>query len=267
MTNAEEPIEIIDLRKGPNQIIDKLLEYGVDTVEKLEALIGPNFYAVIPLSILESKLLSANAKLLFAEIVALSKKNGYCFATNRYLAERIGVSERSIRNQLRELKGEMLISVSFDPDKVGTYRYIYVIGDWGGRKNLPGGVETIGQGGRKQVATQKRYKQRDINKENVVATTSVAEPRINDFIDMFRNVNPSFKRLFANTTQRAAMERLLKEHGREKITWVMDVLPKISGMKYAPTITKPTQLEDKLGDLVAFVRKEQGKAPIVAKIR
>lgn len=44
------------------------------------------YYAVIPSTILFNENLKANEKLLYAVITILSNKEGYCFASNAYLA-------------------------------------------------------------------------------------------------------------------------------------------------------------------------------------
>lgn len=77
---------------------------------------------------------------------------------------------------------------------------------------------------------------------------------INKIIELFEPVNPSFERLFANTTQRAAVERMVRKYGFEKMAGTVRFLEKISGEKFAPVITTPTELESKLGKLVAFVK-------------
>jgi hypothetical protein len=91
-----------------------------------------------------------------------------------------------------------------------------------------------------------------------IATQGVAGKEVNEWIEKFKSVNPSYQQLFRRPPQRAAMERLLAQHGADKLLWVMDVLPKTNAMMYFPTITTPLQLEDKLGDLIAKIRKENG---------
>lgn len=89
------------------------------------------------------------------------------------------------------------------------------------------------------------------------SNASVAGKEINNLIFLFKEVNPSYERLFSNKTQRAAMERLVKKWGREKIESVIKFLPQIFGKKFAPTITTPVQLENKMGDLISFIKKER----------
>lgn len=80
---------------------------------------------------------------------------------------------------------------------------------------------------------------------------------INPVIELFKDINPSYTRLYAQKPQRAALERLIKTHGIEKITSVITFLPRSNGAKYAPTITTPIQLEIKLGELLAWSQKQK----------
>ena len=82
---------------------------------------------------------------------------------------------------------------------------------------------------------------------------------LNEVIALFEPINPSYRRLFVNITQRAALERMIKQHGQEKIEWIIKILPKMNKIKYSPTICTPIQLENKLGQLIAFIQKEQGE--------
>ena len=70
----------------------------------------PNYYAIIPANVRYDKRLSANAKLLYGEITALSNKNGICFATNQYFANLYGLSSISISRLIKTLKDNGYIS-------------------------------------------------------------------------------------------------------------------------------------------------------------
>lgn len=64
------------------------------------------YYAIIPSTILFNKKIKANEKLLYAVITVLSNKEGYCFASNKYLARLFNAQPHTISkwvSHLREL--------------------------------------------------------------------------------------------------------------------------------------------------------------------
>tara|TARA_R100001244_G_scaffold39271_1_gene35383 strand:+ start:315 stop:920 length:606 start_codon:yes stop_codon:yes gene_type:complete len=64
----------------------------------------PNYYAIIPAEIRYNKKLTANAKLLYAEITALTNMNGKCNASTKYFSDLYEVSRVSIQNWLKLLE-------------------------------------------------------------------------------------------------------------------------------------------------------------------
>mgnify|MGYP000166693168 CR=1 FL=1 len=80
---------------------------------------------------------------------------------------------------------------------------------------------------------------------------------INQLIEGFEPVNPTFARLFKIKQQRDALQRLVKQFGIERVQKMIAALPEVVGKPYAPVITKPTELENKLGQLRAFVMQAQ----------
>jgi biotin operon repressor len=132
-------------------------------------------FAIIPMSILEDKTLSANAKLLYGEIMALSKKSGKCYATNEYLADVLGLSKTSLPQIIRELAGCGLIVVDIQRSKKGTYRDITV------SFFNKGGHSSLTMGGIVKEQGQKRNRQIEIDKESKMkATVSVAKKDSNN---------------------------------------------------------------------------------------
>lgn len=105
---------------------------------------------------------------------------------------------------------------------------------------------------------------------NVAVADNNPESEINKqiplLIELFKPINPSHDRLFSNKTQRSALERMIKKYSYQKVEAMIKALPEIVGKPYAPTITTPYQLETNLGKLILFVKKEEIKTPLIAKI-
>ena len=55
----------------------------------------PNYYAIIPAKVRYDKNLKPAEKILYGELTALSNKNGYCHAKNRYFANLYNVSNET----------------------------------------------------------------------------------------------------------------------------------------------------------------------------
>tara|TARA_R100001015_G_C4604652_1_gene159664 strand:- start:207 stop:839 length:633 start_codon:yes stop_codon:yes gene_type:complete len=63
----------------------------------------PNYYAVIPAEVRYAKGITPNAKLLYAEITALSQKDGSCWASNKYFSKLYNVSSVTISRWISSL--------------------------------------------------------------------------------------------------------------------------------------------------------------------
>lgn len=63
-----------------------------------------SYFSVMPYNLRNDKEVSDGAKVLYLFITSLCHTDGYCWATNKYLAEQIGVKERQVKNRLFELK-------------------------------------------------------------------------------------------------------------------------------------------------------------------
>ena len=67
---------------------------------------GPSYFCIITGPLLDNRTLSANAKLLYASITSLTDSTGYCWASNKYLAERFGWGERTVSRLIAQLQAE-----------------------------------------------------------------------------------------------------------------------------------------------------------------
>lgn len=62
------------------------------------------YYAIIPATVLFNEKIKSNEKLLYAVITILSCKEGYCFATNNYLARLLNAQPHTISKWVSHLK-------------------------------------------------------------------------------------------------------------------------------------------------------------------
>lgn len=97
------------------------------------------------------------------------------------------------------------------------------------------------------------------NKEENTNTLSENEKLIPEVIDLFKNLNPAYQRLFGRVNQRESCQRMLETHGFEKIQFAIKYLEHCvqTGNRYCPIITTPLELEDKWGKLQIAYSKEK----------
>ena len=86
------------------------------------------YYSVIPSGILYNKELKANEKLLYAMITSLACKEGFCFATNNYFAEELGVHPKTVSSWISDLRDKNFIKVDLirNENKQIIQRKIYI---------------------------------------------------------------------------------------------------------------------------------------------
>ena len=92
--------------------------------EQAEAAAKPAFWAVLPAAVRYDGELPPNAKLLYAEISALTDQRGYCYASNEYFMRLYGLGERTIRRLLSELQRRGFVTIA-DGDGGKDRRKIY----------------------------------------------------------------------------------------------------------------------------------------------
>lgn len=71
----------------------------------------PGWWTSLPAAVRYDPDLSSTAKLLYAEINALTTKRGYCYASNAYFINQFRISERTLQGILNKLKGKGYITI------------------------------------------------------------------------------------------------------------------------------------------------------------
>lgn len=84
----------------------------------------PGYWAVIPAAVRYDPKITAGAKLLYAEISALTDRRGYCYASNAYFQRLYAVSEPTVQRYLRALREGGYIAIA-DGDGGSGRRKIY----------------------------------------------------------------------------------------------------------------------------------------------
>jgi len=87
-----------------------------------------------------------------------------------------------------------------------------------------------------------------------------------EVIDAFKRTGLNPHVSFGNITQRKAAEELIKEHGKEKVIKYVEFARAVTGKRFAPSITTPVQLRDKLGTLAIYAERLKEEKPKVAII-
>lgn len=91
--------------------------------------LNPSYYANITADVRYNKELTPNAKLLFAEITALTNKFGYCFASNNYFASLYEVTPQAISKWVKQLEKFNFINIEYLRDgKEIKERHIFISG-------------------------------------------------------------------------------------------------------------------------------------------
>jgi len=71
----------------------------------------PSYYAILPANVRYNKALPPMARILYAEITALSNRDGFCSASNRYFAELYEVDESTVTKWIGALRDQAHITV------------------------------------------------------------------------------------------------------------------------------------------------------------
>jgi hypothetical protein len=90
----------------------------------------PSYYAIIPAEVRYNEQLSANEKLMYGEITALTQSTGECWATNAYFGQIYNKDVRTIRRWVSHLSslGYINIKLVYKPDSKEVDKRIITLG-------------------------------------------------------------------------------------------------------------------------------------------
>ena len=143
----------------------------------------PNYFAIIPAEVRYDSDLKDKAKLLYGEIVALSNKDGVCYASNKYFADLYDITITTVSLLIKDLieKGYLESEFSYkENSKEIEHRYLKII-KGGYLKNIKGGIKEKLKGNNTSINnTSINIKQQDNNEvysiyENEIGSLSTRQ--------------------------------------------------------------------------------------------
>ena len=170
----------------------------------------PNYYAIIPAQIRYDDKLTANAKLLYGEITALSNKKGFSWATNKYFAELYKVDKKTVSRWISQLEEGGYISsvVEYDKEtKIVVKRSIKITDSYPRDKNVHRGQKDP-QGGDKNVEVNIYTN----NNKNNIKDNSATFKKVSDFNSSYLKAYDYLIELFD--------ERDRPQNTNQKINWL-----------------------------------------------
>ena len=221
------------------------------------------------------------ATLVYLALCRHASKDQECFPSVKLMQEELDVSRDTVIRGLQSLEDHGIISIEKRRGVGGTWiSNVYVLHDksvWNPRWHQvahsdvvinPNQVAHSVHPSRSQLLSQVAHsdtKETQLEGNTLKETHSAAQGaagdaigvQVNELLELFRPVNPTVNRLFANRTQRKALERLLVQFGESKLRNVIATLSTAAADRYGPTITTPVELEAKLGQLAAFIGRRQ----------
>lgn len=194
-----------------------------------------------------------------------------CFPSIEIISEQHNISRPSVIKAIKELMKWGIVSVQKEKDEKTKRQKnnVYILTDKSQWKEKPSKRDLLGAESTSDQKPSKPHDESRVNdvycKDNTLKDThlNVSNASIalttNEFIELFKPINPSYKRLFANTSERAAITRLIEQHGVSVLARSIKAAVECFGKPYAPRITTPYQLESKLGELIAFYQSKKAQ--------
>lgn len=187
------------------------------------------YYAVIPADVRYDTRLTSGAKLLFAEITALSNDKGFCWAGNKYFASLYSVSERNITRWINELVdcGYVFRDIEYYPNTKEIRSRVLQIVNQNGNQMSVGVDKNVSRGGDKNVRypTDKNVRENNININTInnninnKGGTDISNTDIEKCIRLWNELSaygiPSVVKMSSSCQRTQMLKCRLNEYGME----------------------------------------------------
>ena len=238
-----------------------------------------NYFTIIPNYILNHS--TANDQALYLQMKRYAGEKGECFASEMKLRKQLGIGRLGLKKSIQYLldhrwiahKGFKQIMTRGGMQDIN----VYVVNDIWKFNNehykgvsettyLTKGVVETNEGGVQndtKGVLQTTSKKNPIKKEPMKEEPTTTEPssEVTDFINLFKEINPTYQYIFGRPNQRDASKRLLKLRSLAEWAKVVTFIISRRNDRFCPRISTPIQLEQKYADLQTYATglKQQGE--------
>lgn len=241
------------------------------------------YYGILPAEVRYDKELPANAKLLFVEITALCRKQGYCWATNAYFAELLGAAERTVTRWVKILcdKGYCFTTTKtfrWQDGTVKKVRYICL------SKKAADDLKALSQ---EDILSRHHI---DISVQNHIDTNVLYNKNNNELNKSLMDTNVSIgevspetygkveiNQLFETwerttglpitsnkTKNRYACNNLIGKYGVDGVEKLIRVVEKAQTDRYAPRVADFCDLQAKLNQLLVWAKGKAHSSAVIS---
>lgn len=234
------------------------------------------YYAVIPASVRYDEKLIPNAKLLYGEITALCKKQGYCWATNDYFATLYKTSDKTIGRWIKSLVDRKYVytkikTFRYADGTIKKMRYIGLDKNWlleldkiefdHTDKNVPDHTD-------KNVPyINTRMNNTSLMDTNVsigeVSPETYGKVEINQLFDSWESLT-GLPITSNRTKNRYACNNLIGKYGVDGVEKLIRVVERAQIDKYAPRIADFCDLQAKLNQLLVWAKGQATNKQVIS---
>ena len=211
-------------------------------------------WSVIPTEVMLSNEISSTAKITYGIISSLCNEKGYCWASNDYLGKLLGKSGTRMSLIVKELSNAGLIESEVEQNYKRKIKLEGVL------RKLKGGVKENLKGGLRNLKENSIIEYN--NNNNTITSEDKPRNDTQELLNMFyENINPNIK--FQNKTLRADAEFLVNHYPIEKLQAMILYIKEHQGEQFFPSITTPSQLRDKMAQVINHKKKESKTSKLI----
>ena len=223
-------------------------------------------FLIIPYLVIKNEKLQAADLMVYGTVYWFQKmKDGKCTAGNPTISKIAGVSERTVRESLEKLEAEDYIERIYKDERRKVRLEIkckIAFGKVGAPAPTVGATAPTSVGA---TAPQSNKSSKEVRVNDILAAPSAADSekdinkRIAEIINAFKPVKPFIQKLYGQPPQRQAAKEMVDEFGFEKALKIAEYAVSVQGQPFAPVITTPYQLREKVGNLRIWAMGEKNK--------